>query len=167
GEYMGMLMASMTCPWWNDSEAWRTTAFNGLIEQACMQNAEDGVNLEQALWYHHEVADMLLLCGLCGRRNGVEFPLHYWQRLEAMLDYVAATMDVAGNVPMIGDADDAVMVRFSVSPSFNVYRSLLATGAVLFKRADFKKKAGEFDEKSKWLLGAAGATQYATLPMVP
>ncbi len=167
GEYMGMFIASVTWPCWSESRAWRDTAFKGLIEQACQQNAEDGVNLEQALWYHHEVADMLLLCGLCGRHNETEFPQPYWQRLEAMLTYVAATMDVAGNVPMIGDADDAVMVRFSVNPDFNVYRSLLATGAVLFKRADFKKKAGDFDEKSCWLLGIAGATQYAMLPITP
>lgn len=164
GEYMGMFVASVTWPCWNESKAWRDMAFNGLVEQACQQNAEDGVNLEQALWYHHEVADMLLLCGLCGRGNGIEFPRQYWQRLEAMLTYVAATMDIAGNVPMIGDADDAVMVHFSVNPDFNVYRSLLATGAVLFQRADFKNKAGEFDEKSRWLLGAAGADQYAMLP---
>jgi len=97
---------------------------------------------------------MMLLCGLIGRANGMEFPAAYWQRLERMLEFIAAMMDCGGNVPMIGDADDAVMVRFDPSPDFCPYRSLLATGAVLFGRPDFKIKAGCFDAKSSGCWGA-------------
>jgi len=45
------------------------------------------------------------------------------------------------------------MVRFSPSRDFHVYHSLLATGAVIFSRSDFKVKARRFDDKSRWLLG--------------
>lgn len=163
GEYMGMFIASVTWPCWSESARWRETAQRGLEREAVRQNAADGVNREQATWYHHEVADMMLLCGLAGRHSGFDFSHAFWKRLEAMLDYIAAIMDVAGNVPMIGDSDDALMLRLSPDPRFNPYRSLLATGAVLFSRADFKRKAGAFDDKSRWLLGQSAAGEFEAL----
>jgi hypothetical protein len=84
-----------------------------------------------------------------------------------MLEFIAALMNVDGKVPMIGDSDDAVMVRFSREPGFNVYRSLLATGAVLFERGDFARKAGAFDDKSRWLLGEEGSAAFANLAPIP
>jgi len=152
GEYMGLFIGSVTWPYWDDCRKWRDIAFRGFEHEALKQNSVDGVNLEQSVWYHHEVVDMMLLCGLVGRANGIEFSQGYWNRLEAMLNFVAAIMDVNGHVPMIGDSDDAVMVRFFPG-DLNVYRSLLATGAVLFNRHDFRRKAGKFDDKSRWLLG--------------
>jgi hypothetical protein len=80
-----------------------------------------------------------------------------------MLEFIASIMDVAGHVPMVGDADDAVMVRFSREPEFCPYRSLLATGSVLFARGDFKTRAGHFDDKSRWLLGDAAAMRFDRL----
>ncbi|WP_338844571.1 alginate lyase family protein [Massilia sp. W12] len=163
GEYMGLFIGATTWPCWEDSAKWSKLAKEGLEVQALLQNADDGVNLEQGIWYHHEVADMLLLNGLFGRANGVEFSNAYWRRLEAMLEFVEAIMDVEGHVPMIGDSDDALMVRFSRQNNFDAFRSLLATGAVLFKRADFKAKSAGFEDKSRWLLGDGGAQEYEAL----
>lgn len=156
GEYMGLLMATLQWPLWPESRQWQSTAREGFAREALLQTFADGVNREQAIWYHHEVADMMLLCGLAARANALEFEPAYWQRLEAMLEFIAALMDRNGHMPMIGDADDAVMVRLSQEPDWCAYRSLLATGAVLFKRADFKQAAGWLDHKSRWLLGADG-----------
>lgn len=167
GEYMGLFIGTCTWPCWPESSKWRNLAKAGLEEQALLQNADDGVNLEQGIWYHHEVADMLLLNGLIGRANGMEFSTQYWARLEAMLEFVEAIMDVAGHVPMIGDSDDALMVRFSRQSNFDAFRSLLATGAVLFKRLDFKNKSGGFEDKSRWLLGDAAAAEFAEITSTP
>ena len=97
---------------------------------------------------------MMLLAGLAARARGTDFSAAYWQRLEAMMDFVLATMDAGGNVPMIGDADDALMVRLHHEADWDPYRSLLASCAVLFERGDFKSASGGFDSKSRWLLGA-------------
>jgi len=163
GEYMGLLIGAITWPLWPVSAHWRQLAEQGVESEALKQNFEDGVNREQAIWYHHEVADMMLLCGLVGRANGIEFDTAFWKRLEAMLEFIASLMDVGGNMPMLGDSDDAVMVRFSREPEFDVYKSLLATGAVLFGRGDFKAKAGRFDDKSRWLLGDDAAERFEAL----
>jgi len=164
GELTGLFVAATTWQCWPQSESWRETAQRELQQQVLVQNGADGVNREQAVWYHHEVADMLLVAGLVARANGLELAAEYWRRLEAMLDYVASIMDVGGNVPSFGDADDAIVARLDPAADAHVYRSLLATGAVLFDRPDLKRKAATFDDKSRWLLGDRAAAQFACLP---
>ncbi len=163
GELLGLLIGSTTWPCWPESARWRAQALQGFPEQALLQNHADGVNREQAIWYQHEVADMMLLAGLTAAANGHDFGAAFWGRLEAMLDFLASCMDAGGHVPALGDADDGVIVRFSPDPDFRVYRSLLATGSVLFARGDFKHKAQVFDDKSRWLLGDAAAVKFAAL----
>jgi hypothetical protein len=163
GEYMGLFLGAVTWPFWKECAYWLEESKQGLEEETRKQIAPDGVNREQAIWYQHEVADMMLLCGLVGKASGIEFSHEYWRRLELMLGFIASVMDAAGNVPMIGDSDDAMMVRFSPLKDFHVYRSLLATGAVLFNRSSFKVKAGHFDDKSRWLLGDAAVESFNAL----
>lgn len=153
GEYMGLYVAGVTWRCWAESQEWQRMGRQGFEAEALVQNSPDGVNREQGVYYHHEVADMMLLCGLFGRANGDEFGSAYWQRLEAMIAFLAAITDAGGHVPMIGDADDALMVRFDPREGFDPYRSLRATGASLFGR-DFGADArAEDDLKTRWLLG--------------
>jgi len=152
GEAAGLFIAGVTWPHWRKSRKWMTLGKSILEHEALAQNAPDGVNREQAIAYQQFVFDFLLLALLAGRANGQAFPAAYTARMEAMLDFVASIMDVAGNVPMFGDADDGYAVRLSPAEDFCPFRSLLATGAVLFKRGDFKKKAGALDDKTRWLL---------------
>lgn len=164
GEYMGLLIGSTIWPKWQECKKWQQDAKQGFESQALLQNGPDGVNKEQAVYYQHEVADMMLLCGLICKANGVEFSVAYWQRLEGMLEFISALMDVSGHVPMLGDSDDALMVRLSQESNWSPYRSLLATGSVIFNRADFAAKAQHFDDKSRWLLGDAAALKFSSLP---
>ena len=163
GELLGLFIGSTTWPCWPESAGWRAQAQQAFEEQALLQNGVDGVNKEQAIWYQHEVADMMLLAGLTARTNGRDFGRAYWERLEAMLEFIASCMDVGGHVPAFGDADDAVIVRFNPSSDFLAHQSLLASGSVLFARGDFKHKGGSFDDKSRWLLGDAAADKFAAL----
>ncbi len=163
GELTGLFIGALTWPLWERSTHWRDEAQRELEIEALKQIYEDGVDREQATWYHHSVADMMLLAGLVGRANSCDFSSAYWARFESMLEFIASIMDVNGNVPCFGDSDDGVMVRWSPSRNFHVYRSLLATGAVLFSRADFKAKAGRFDDKSRWLLGDSAAQRFVSL----
>ncbi|HYE36644.1 alginate lyase family protein [Methylocaldum sp.] len=163
GELMGLFVASVTWPLWSESARWRTGAHLELEEQALIQNTPDGVNREQAFYYQHEFADMMLLVWRYGEANGIEFSDAFKHRLESLLEFFAAVMDTGGNVPMVGDADDALMIRFDPSADFSVYRSLLATGAVLFDRSDFAQKARRLDDKTLWLLGEEAIPKFASL----
>lgn len=172
GELMGLAVAGWTWPLWPDARRWRATAERQFVEEALRQNAPDGVNLEQGIWYHHEVADMMLLFMRQGAACGFDVGPAYQARWTAMLEFIAATMDAGGHVPSIGDADDAVMVRFDPRETFDAYRSLLASGAVLLERPDFAARAGECDDKTRWLLGDAACARFDALraahrPAVP
>lgn len=151
GENAGLYVAALTWPCWSESQSWRRISADALEREALLQNAEDGGNREQATWYHHEVADMMTICALVGRANGYDFSRAYWDRLEALMGFLASIMDVAGNVPMIGDSDDALIVGLPIDR--DVYSSLLATAGVLFSRADFKEKSNGIDDKTRWFLG--------------
>jgi hypothetical protein len=163
GELSGLFIGALTWPLWESSNDWHDQAKQELEMEAVKQINSDGVDREQATWYHHSVADMMLLTGLVGRANSSDFSCTYWARFEAMLEFIASIMDVNGNVPCFGDSDDGVMVRLSPSRDLHVYHSLLATGAVLFSRADFKAKARHFDDKSRWLLGDSGGECFESL----
>ncbi len=153
GEAAGLFVAACTWPYWDDFEKWGREAKLLLVETARTQNHPDGVNREQAVAYQQFVLDFLILSALAGRSRGAAFPDDYWQTIERMIEYLHAIMDVAGNVPMIGDADDGFVVRLSQEPGFCPYRSLLATGAVLFDRPDFAARSGGLDDKTRFLLG--------------
>ena len=162
GELLGLFVAGWTWPLWAESKRWRERAKLQFEAEALKQNGNDGVNKEQANWYHQEVADMMLLAGLIGRANDDDFSQAYWDRLRGMMQYVASIMDVNGNVPNFGDADDAVITR--LDPSLpNVYRSMLASGAVAFECAALKDKAGAIDDKAVWLFGDEAIDAFSAL----
>jgi hypothetical protein len=163
GEAAGVYLAALTWPHWNRSDAWHEAARTILEREALLQNAPDGVNLEQSTSYLQWTFDLLLLPWLAARANGEDFPAAYGGRLESMLEFLASVMDAGGHVPMIGDADDGYVVRLDPSKAFCRFRSLLATGAVLFGRPDFKAKAGELDDKTRWLLGPAAVCAWEAL----
>jgi hypothetical protein len=163
GELLGLFVGSTTWPLWRESRSWQQLARREFELEALRQNSPDGVNREQALWYHHEVADMMLIALLFARNNGCDFGSEFVDRWSAMLQFIASVMDVNGNVPKIGDADDAVIARLDPRDDFCPYRSLLASGAVLLKREDLKIKARNFDDKNRWLLGDNAEHEYACL----
>ena len=166
GEQVGLFVAATTWPVWPEADRWRREAHLALEREAMLQIAPDGVNREQAIWYQHEVADLMLVAGLVGRANGTEFSAGFWSRFEAMLEFMASIMDGGGHVPALGDADDAEITGLRPGRDGGVYASLLATGAVLFGRGDFKAKAGAFDDKSRWLLGDHAAGVFSTIEPV-
>ncbi len=163
GEAAGVHVASVTWPYWPQLREWGDQCKSILHREALRQNAPDGGNREQAISYQQFVLDFLLISGLAARRNGEDFPSDYWAQIEAMIDFLASMMDVGGNVPMIGDADDGYVVRLSQEQGHCPYGSLIATGAVLFDRPDLATKARHFDEKSKWLCAEGGEECFAAL----
>jgi len=163
GEAAGLFVAGVTWPHWKRASLWADTGKRVLEREALAQNAPDGVNHEQAVWYQHFVLDFLVFCLLAGRANGRGFSAEYEARIESMLDYLASIMDAGGNVPQFGDADDGRMARLAQGEGCCPYKSLLATGAILFGRGDFKLKAGALDDKTRALIGPGADEEYGRL----
>jgi len=96
----------------------------------------------------------------------VGFSAAYRERMARMAEFIAALQDAGGHLPMIGDADDARMVRLG-EPDADPYRSLLASCALLFGRGDFKHKAGALDVKTRMLFGADAPARWQALASAP
>jgi hypothetical protein len=196
GEYLGLLAASLTWPCWKASARWRARAQAGFEAEVLRQNTPDGVNREQALWYHHEVADMMRIARSLLKAHGLSFGAEFEQREQAMLDFILALMDRGGHLPALGDSDDAHYLPLGLPPGqpsgvqaaplasipgtaplptpaaavgldASPFRSLLAHGALTFGRGDFKAAAGALDAKTRWLLGPDALERWAALPEAP
>ena len=164
GEAAGVFVATVGWPFWPEFNNWRKESAHILEREALLQNNTDGVNREQAIAYQQFVLDFLIISKLTADANQCSFSDEWEVRLESMLEFVASIMDVAGNLPMIGDADDGFVVGLTQgNVDWCPFKSLLATGAVLFNRADFAVKSGQYDEKSRWLLGDQAREQFEFL----
>ncbi len=157
-ETAGLVIGALTWPHWPQSRLWLAAGKALLEREALAQNAADGVNREQSLASQQLALEAQILCLLAGAATGHKFSAAYEARIEAMLDFLASIMDAGGNVPMFGDADEACVLKLKPGrETSSPYKSLLATGAILFKRGDFKLKAGKLDDKTRWLLPDAQA----------
>jgi hypothetical protein len=163
GEAAGLYIAAITWPHWPHARTWLAEAKAILEREALSQNTLDGVNREQAVSYQQFELDLLLQPLVAGKANGHEFSAAFESRIEAMMEYLASIMDAGGNIPMFGDSDDGLLVRLAQGSKHCRYRSLLATGAILFRRGDFKAKAGRLDDKTRWLFGAGADSAFRQL----
>ena len=164
GEAAGLAVVGLCFPWLANANKWRDTGLTILERELEQQIYPDGVPAEQAISYLGFVLDFNLMVWELAEQNGFTVPPIWYKRLEAACDFLQHVMDEKGNVPAIGDSDDGWVVQLDDRLEVNNYRSILATAAVLLNRADFKASAGEWDEKSHWLLGNAGFSAYQALP---
>jgi uncharacterized heparinase superfamily protein len=167
GEAAGLFIASTFWPLGQDSKIWQRTSYDILVSEIEKQVCPDGVSKEQTVHYQQFVLDLFFLAALLGEKNGISFPKPFWHRIEKMIEFLVALLDVGGNLPNIGDADDGYAIILTEAPAFNPFKSLIATGATHFNRGDLKKTAQAFDEKSLWLSGGAGYTTFINLPGHP
>ena len=152
-ELAGLFVAGVTWAGWRESRLWREQARAQLESELPRICTPDGVVLEQSVPLQQQLWDALVLAGLAARSCQRDFSPEFWQRLEAMLDYLAALMDAGGQVPQWGGGDNRPLLGLDLTSGVCPYHSRLATGALLFGRADLARKAGAVDRRSRWLLG--------------
>jgi Heparinase II/III-like protein/Heparinase II/III N-terminus len=162
GEMFGLYVGAVTWPLWPRSHRWQALAKRRIEEEALQQTYDDGVDREQAIFYHHTVAWILLVASRFAHACRDHFSPALPRRLEAMLEFVVALMDVSGRLPMIGDADDAVWIGFTRETE-DPLQVLLACGAVLFRRVDFAARVARFPAGARWLLGDDAAIEFEKL----
>ena len=163
GELTGVFLASLCFEGLGRMTRYKQQSYGMLCEEIARQFYSDGVNKEQTTHYHISCWNCFLLAGLLGRANKMDFPAEYWKTLEKGAEFICAMSSSDCSIAQIGDSDDGRTI-FLTETGYNQVQSLLATAAVLFKRPDFKAKAGVFDEMSFWLLGREGRSVFDSLP---
>lgn len=153
GETTALALVGTVFPEFRGAATWRETGLRLLSEQVTAQTHADGVNKEQATGYHRFVAEFLLVVIALGRRGVLPRTPIVEDVLEQMLDYILYTLTPAATAPMWGDSVNYFALRLSWGGEYWDFRPLLATGAALFGRADWKFFAGRFHEEAFWLLG--------------
>ena len=136
GEAAGLFLGALAWPHWPQAREWRATAKRILEAESSGMSGPC-------------VAQPLLHCLIAGRANNEWFSADLEARVEALLDFIASTVDAGGNALLPGEGAPL--------------RAPLATGAILFRRGDFKLKAGPLDDATRWLLGAPADAQYDEL----
>lgn len=102
---------------------------------------------------------------MVGERTGNPFSHSYKQQLRAVFHYIHELAAANGKVFFYGDEDDGKTFLLNTEPDFDNFRSLFASGAVIFGEAAWKAKSAGYDTKNQLLFGQEGARIFESLPV--
>lgn len=162
GEATALYLLGTLFPELREAGSWRRRGRAVLESRLPQQFYADGGTVEQATLYHHATLGFYLLAALVGRANRDEFSRDVWAAIERAIEFSMLLVQPDGQLPAIGDTDDARPIQLERKPFFD-FRAYQAVGAVLFGRGDFKAIAGRFHEDALWLLGVDGLERFEQL----
>ena len=165
GEAVALLFLGTLCPELSRAEYWKSQGWGIVLQEARRQVRADGFHFEQSSYYHVYAIDFFLHAAVLARLNELSVPSEFEETLEKMLDALLL-LGRGGTPPRLGDDDGGRLF----DPRRNRSEHLLdplATGAVLFRRGDFKGVAGELPEETIWLLGERGVAESDRLKTQP
>ncbi|HWN82203.1 MAG TPA: alginate lyase family protein, partial [Candidatus Udaeobacter sp.] len=157
----GLLHAGFAFSGLRAAARWRRVGGEILWAELLRQSTPDGVSREASLHYQEFVLELGLLSWLVLRANGTEPPPNARARLAAMLDFVAVLDAFPGGPPDFGDSDGQTALPFlgRTGPR----SSLLALGAVLCARPEWKAQVRSLSRPAAILLGSEGRKAFAAL----
>ena len=161
GEGVALFFLGALFPDFKHAARWKKRGWDIVLEGARKQVRADGFYFEQATYYHVYALDFFLHARMVASGNEVEIPADFDAIVVKMLDALCL-LGRAGEVPSIGDDDGGRVF----DPQRNRAQHLLdplGTGAILYKRGDFKFLAGSLREETIWLLGSAGLSAFEEL----
>ncbi|NQX87078.1 MAG: alginate lyase family protein [Halioglobus sp.] len=131
GELTGLLVLTTVFPFGNETNKWRVFAWQKIQRQALDQVWPDGVNKEQAIYYHSWVLEYFIIAYTTATRSGISVPRSFVDVIYAMADFLATLCPSfdGRDLPQVGDADDGVALRFSEAKKTNYYTDLIASAA--------------------------------------
>jgi hypothetical protein len=153
GECVGLIYIGAYYPEFPRAQQWLKKGLSIFEKEFMRQVMEDGVNAEQAVWYHRYVFDFGVLVADAATRGGDSLSPPLMLRLEKMAEFIAALMNESGTVPAIGDDDGGQALRL-MEGDVNPNKALLSVAAHMFHRRDLNVGSGEFQEMAFWLFGA-------------
>jgi len=166
GDAAALTFAGIMFPEFRESKYWRVFYTNILSHELDRQVYDDGTDFEQSISYHRFVLYFYLLLFRIMQLNDHDIPVRFVQKMEKMVEFIMYVMKPDGTMPQIGDCDDArAMLLSNDKPSCLTPTS--STGAVLFRRGDFKWAAGKLSEETFWLSGEEGIHIYDSLKGSP
>ena len=164
-EYAGLFIASSKWSF-KESDKWLNYAQKGLENEIIKQHSENGVNKEEAAEYIQFITDFFLLSYIVGEKTNKPFSKQYKQQLYKIFCYIYDFLDIKGNFPKYGDEDDGKCFILDFNEKFNNFKSLLTSGAIIFKDSVLKSKSNGFDQKNTIIFGKEGKSAYESIPEI-
>lgn len=166
----GLAVIGLAFPALREAAAWREKGFEIVWGEMPLQVLGDGVDFEMSTSYQRLIAELVLTPSVLAELNDVQVPVEVWALFEKMLEFVMAATRPDGEIALFGDADDGrVQILSEASRTrVNDHRYLLALGAAIYSRGDFKATAGEGTHPEvDWLLGVEGRAKLDELVEEP
>jgi hypothetical protein len=160
-DVVGLFWIGTFLPELEQAVEWREFGLAEILREIDKQILPDGADFEASTGYHNFVAQMLLFTFLLAKKNGIDIPDGYWQKLRSMLDYIHGIIRPDGRTPLIGDADGSQIVPIVKRDSDDA-AYLLALAAVVFDEPKFKEFA-ELTSEMLWLLGEEAVGKFNSL----
>ena len=160
GEALGLYYLGTCVPELRLASRWRETGRRILLAELDRHVRPDGVYFEQSTWYHRYTADFYTHFILLAERHGDALPEHVRERHVALLEHLAWIARPDSTWPLVGD-DDGGRLAALEERAPDDWRAVLATGAAMTGRSDFRRAAGELTEESRWLLGSRAEAAFA------
>ena len=164
GEALALFFLGTLFPSVRSAPRWQRRGWEILEREAAKQVRPDGFYFEQSTYYHVHAVDIFLHARILAALNGIPISPEFDQILQRMLNALLL-LGRAGLTPKIGD-DDGGRVFDSRRNRAEHMLDPLATGAVLYRRGDFKSAAGGPREEILWLLGSKALAEFDALPSV-
>jgi hypothetical protein len=160
---IGLFAIGMTMPELGNSGAWTEFGAARLLEEMDRQVMADGVDYEGSTGYHRFALEIFALFFSLSHASGLELPGEYWERLEAMFNFVRAYLKPDRTAPLIGDSDDGRLIRFKERPASD-HSYLIDIAAILLESETFKSSS-RLDEEAIWWFGEQGREAFESLPV--
>jgi hypothetical protein len=166
GEATALFIGGLLFQELEPAAAWLRQGVSLLETEMERQVSADGVHAELSSYYHCYALDFYLQSVALAQRNGFPIPHSLSGRLCQMVEFLMHFMLPDGSIPLLGD-DDGGRALALRSSDYRSFPDALCTGAVLFRRQDFKHQAGSFSEETLWLLGGDACRAYALIESMP
>ncbi len=158
GELSGLWTACHVFNLGPKGDEWRNYAKMELEREFKKQTYDDGVNKEQALYYHLWVLEYMLFCITVGYRLDDPFSENLVELVTLMAQFITDLTPAGGKAPQIGDSDDGFVTRFSASWPHDAYWDVLTA-----QQAVYDTGTATQTEKAFWYSQIANKQSVNTL----
>lgn len=156
--FLGILFRSLP-----EGRRWLALGMGILEDEIQRQVHPDGVDFEKSISYHRLMLEFFYASYILAAKNGMNWSMLFMHRLERMFEFTLHYTKPNGLVPLVSDADNGRLFRFSAKEDFNDHRHALAVGAVVYRREDMRGVASRYTEDAVWLLGSRGRDSFRML----
>lgn len=135
-ELSALILIGLSFPQFKESKDWIDFAIHKLKKEIVSQVFEDGFLWEHSLGYHKFVTELLAFAVILLKKNDHHIPKIILVKLEKMFECLNLTSMKNGKIPIIGDEDQAKVIKLCFE-DYDKLSEILSIGNALFERDYF------------------------------